>query len=157
MYIFERIVKKAVRHIALVMLIGIIGFASLGTSVNLHFCNGKLQLVNVFGIEEDCAMTGLSCPNETSGSCCENHKSSNRESVSDLGCCVNLALITKTNLDNGPDPINCDLNGYDYVPIIRPAINLNGTNFKPFKQKFHNYKPPLIQEDISVLYETFLI
>jgi hypothetical protein len=98
--------------------------ASLGLTINLHYCGGQLESLNLFGNSESCCCGGEAF----NKSCCENHvlhyEISDEQRVSQ-----DIRILTIPSID------------LDIQPIIDIAL-LNNEHELDFPRLENNSSPP---------------
>ena len=121
-------------------------FSTTSFTADMHFCCEKLVDISVFGKATPCDQKIQKTEN-TSKKC----------SIGVGDCCSDDSFIQQGN-DN-LQKVSFEIDSQNFVflkAFVHTYINLfEGLeeNVVPFK----NYKPPLIQKDLLVLHETFLI
>ncbi|HEY4654324.1 MAG TPA: hypothetical protein VIH22_07410 [Cyclobacteriaceae bacterium] len=122
--------------------------SSVSPSVSLHFCAGEIQNVAIFGKAQSCKTDNN----------CDHGKRKNHTSLQQRGCCEDAMAI-------------CMLDEYSYAAkekitievtqsFLIPPVSLieNANSCKAIDDIHHrSYKPPLIDRDITILIQTFLI
>ena len=119
---------------------------SLGFGVNTHYCNGELDSISILGQANACEMK-----------CCDDLTHNQEPSFSQTSCCSNLSFLTKSHLYNDHKEIVGPAEHLQLIPFVVLDFNPVFDGFESFNSRILKYRPPLIEEDISVLYETFLI
>jgi len=122
--------------------------------VDFHYCQGHLKSFSLFGKAKNC--------HELAGqmASCKHHQKLELDDIScseeDKNCCSNNTLLFES--ENDYQYLTSDFVLIDsYVFEVSNVIS----SFEIFNRSvnvlndFLLYKPPLIQKDISVLYETF--
>lgn len=152
------------RKIAPLILIPLMLFSSIGFSLDMHFCGDELKSVGLFGATP-CEMEEAMNENQDISNLPPCHqkmlnkvkKTSSKNGFNRGKCCHNESLDFEVNSDVESLQIQeTDLTQVSAV-IIYTAINLNLFQPKVQLEFYENYKPPLIDEDISVLHQVFRI
>jgi hypothetical protein len=124
--------------------------------VDFHFCQGHLKSFSLFGEAKNC--------HELAGqmASCKHHQKLDLEDLAcsdeDKNCCSNNTIHFEPEIDNQYLTLDFVII-HSYVFVVSSVI----PSFEIFIKSvnvvndFLHYKPPLIQKDISVLFETFLI
>jgi hypothetical protein len=122
--------------------------SSVSPSVSLHFCAGEIQNVAFFGKAQPCRTDNN----------CDHGRDRSHTSLEHKGCCEDATAI-------------CMLDEFSYAAkekitvevsqsFIIPPVSLieNEISYKAIANG-HNrsYRPPLIDRDITLLIQTFLI
>lgn len=129
---------KKIAHLSLALLLVI---ATMGVTMHKHHCLGRVKDVSFFEKSQHCAeMMGMEqedCPM----SCCKDTKEEFK--VDELSVTVySFDLDTDFHL----------LSTITYVLLDISILEVPTQNFA-----YRNYKPPLIEQDIPVLVQSFLI
>jgi hypothetical protein len=138
--------KNVFHKIVAIFFAQILLFSTTSFSINKHFCSDSIYSVSVLGEAEDCGMEMKSCENEESGLC----SFSNESCCHDVNTVVEGKTIVKTN------ELQIDVNTFFLTAFAITYQNLHQSNTKTSK-RYNNYISPLINKDINVLYEVFLI
>lgn len=129
--------------------------SSMGIIVDMHYCNNELKSFSFIGKAKPCHEPSLKqCPfhNKILG----NKK--NDSSVNKKGCCENKTKFFHSDQDQ-------QIQTFDYE-LTRPFQLFIGAYINAFfissgieKEilAFTRYKPPIIQRDIPVLIQSFLL
>lgn len=154
---------KALRKIGAILLIPVILFSSLGFSVDVHFCKGEAKSINLFGEAEACDMGGIDenlppCHQKKLKelkSLIENthHENGDLKSI----CCYNETFNFEANQEIEEQKL--DISSHDFQLVMVACILCDYSFFvdEEHSPSYSNYDPPLIRQDFSVLYQTFLI
>jgi hypothetical protein len=136
---------KVIRPIVSLILAGLVLLASIGVNVNLHMCGGKVKSSAVFGKAAGCPPSTMSC-----------HRTSHS---TENGCCQEKNIVLKGKVSSAEVRTSLELTPSHYlVAVILPVLYfIHGGNSSAAPAQFANYKPPLLQRDISVLVQSFLI
>ena len=148
--------KSTYRFIALFMAF-LMFFTSAGFAMDMHFCQGKLKSVSFFGKAQTCHdMADNTMKN------CPHHKKMMAEKKGcseDKNCCSNKTVHFQSDQDQ-------QVQNFDFVVskqlqqfvIAYVAVFIaNDFNIEHEAIPFAHYKPPLIQRDIPILNQSFLL
>lgn len=121
-------------------------FSTLSFTVEKHVCMGEITDVSFFIEADTCGMTADDC----------DAKDSLETKAEKEKCCNNLQELIQGNQNEQQALNSLELNQlqfiltftYTYLNLFEPSTNLNLANI---------YSPPLVDRDINVLYQTFLI
>jgi len=134
------------RPIACLFLAGVVLIASFGVIINMHLCGGEVQSMALFVKPQPCKSVQKPCHGT------EHHGKKN-------GCCEERSVVLKG--EDAPAIIKATTGAspsFNLVTVILPVlysiVNSETTVSTP---RYAHYKPPLIQKDITVLVQTFLI
>jgi hypothetical protein len=136
-----------IRSIATVFLASLVLIASIGVTVNLHLCGGNVQSIAMFVKAQPCKMEmpkpchGRKTQTKRSG-CCE------EESILLKGKETTAELKTVTELTPSFNLISVIL------PVLYSIIEVDSYSASP---RYAQYKPPLVERDITVFVQSFLI
>lgn len=139
-------------------------FSSIGFSLDVHFCGNEIKSIGLFSATPCEMEESVNQPQDVSQlpSCHqkkirEKENTSSKTGINQGKCCHNESFDFEVNSDVEPLSMQkIDLNQLNAV-IIYTAIDLG--LFQPTIQVefYENYRPPLIDEDISVIYQVFRI
>lgn len=146
---------KLFNKIAILSLSFIVILASAGIIVNKHYCKGELKNIALFVEAEQChdvrtRKIKTQC-HPGKNTCQQSEKKEGRK------CCENKTVFLETD----------DFISTMASPKINPEFQLIAVTFILYNDllfstekrfvKFLNYKPPLIESDIPVLVQSFLL
>ena len=155
-YLSHRI---AAISMALLMLL-----SSTGYAMDIHYCQDQLENISLFGKSESChekqktptchqTKTSLTDGQES----CHNKEDDVSKTAED-NCCHNESfLIEKPDLDATPTQSTTVQNIQLDVVAAFIAVYVFNYGIEADYQPFAQYKPPLPDRDVQVLYQTFLI
>lgn len=138
-------------------------FTSVGFAMDMHFCQGNLKSVSFFGKAKTCH--DMAGENETPMKDCPHHKKMMAEKKGcseDKDCCSNKTIQLQSDQDQKVQTndfvVNKQLKQLKQFVIAYVAVFF-ADNFDLQREaaNFAHYKPPLIQRDIPVLNQTFLL
>ena len=120
---------------------------SISHSISFHFCGGEIQSMAVFGQAQQCQEHDNAC----------DHGGTNQTSINDKGCCEDTTLL----LDSYKYPSKkvetvIVQNSFIFLPVADLVQEFNPFVGLTFNHFLH-YRPPLIERDIIILVQTFLI
>jgi len=139
-------VNKFFLKISSVFLAFTVMFSTLSFTVEKHVCMGEITDVSFFIEADTCGMTADYC----------DAKDSLETKTEKEKCCNNLQELIQGNQNEQQALNSLELNQlqfiltftYTYLNLFEPSTDLNLANI---------YSPPLVDRDINVLYQTFLI
>jgi len=136
---------KSIRHIVSFFLATIVLIASVGVTVNFHLCAGQVQSIALFVKAQPCKMD---VPKS-----CQKHEQKRK------GCCEEQSLVLKGKETNAEVKTVTQLTpSFNLIAVILPVlysiVNLDAT---VTTAQYAQYKPPLLEQDITVLVHSFLI
>lgn len=131
-------------------------FATVGLSMDMHFCNGQLKNVNLLGDAQNCHDAV-----KTTSHCAKMQMDSQLESCTQPGvksdnCCDNKTISVELEEDFVQSSIN-SVSFEQSAIILAYALTLldvqsNALEIIPYQ----NYKPPLLDREIPLLLQSFL-
>ncbi len=131
--------------------------SSTGFSMDVHYCQDQLKGISLFGKAKSCHEKQETPPcHRTKKSC--HHLEDGISKADKDNCCHNeTVVIEKSDLDATPTQLATvqDIQ-LDFVAAFIAVYVFNYSvqaDFQPYAQ----YKPPLPDRDVQVLYQTFLI
>lgn len=139
-------------------------FSSIGFSLDVHFCGGHVESVGLFGAapcEMEASMNQMDdfdkLPPCHQKKIKEAQNESPKNGFNHGKCCHNENFDFEVSSDFEPlSTQNVDFFQVSAI-IVYTAINLNLFEPKLQPKFYKNYKPPLIDEDISILHQVFRI
>jgi len=129
-------------------------FSSSGLTLDIHFCQGEMKRLNLFGEAKTCAEVSQIVKK------CHSSYASNKACVANSdhkGCCNNKSFDLDLDFDAGEVIANALTQVemqfikafvFCYSLNVRPTPNLHNSS---------NYYPPTLKPDIAVLFQTFLL
>lgn len=150
-------VKSLSHRITAISMALLMMLSSTGFSMDVHFCQGQIQGISLFGKAKSCHEKQETPPcHQTKKSC--HHKEDGISKTDKDNCCHNeTVVIEKSDLDATTTQLTTvkDI-PLDFVAAYIAVYVFNYSvqaDFLPYAQ----YKPPLPDRDVQVLYQTFLI
>jgi len=140
-------ILKELRSISSLFLASIVFIASIGVTVNLHLCGGEVRSVALF-------VKAKPCPNEIPKACHGSvHHSKNN------GCCEEESFLLKGKETNAEVKTATQITpSFKFITVILPVLySIASIDSFIDTPKYAYYKPPLIEQDITVLVHSFLI
>lgn len=143
-------------------------FSSVGFSIDVHYCKGGIEKIGFFGEADECDMmkdAKIEVVQETEHACCGNkqkkiaqcEKKSSDESFKKGNCCHNENYMLQT-VEDGTTSSYLEVSNEDLdfvtVFIINTFYLFDGENVG---ESNYYYKPPLIDYDVTILHQVFLI
>lgn len=121
--------------------------STTGLTINSHFCTGKYKYCTLFVEPANCCAK-VQGHYPTEGSC--------EDEVNQTPCCQNKASFHKSNY---PQNFTADSSQEVTFPTLKVIISsfhsLGKLNYQRLDIDYLNYKPPLIKEDFSILFQVF--
>ena len=119
-------------------------------SVDFHYCEGELKSFSLFGKAKPCYEQKVTCP----------HHAAKGGTIGHMGCCNNETIVVSD--------LDIDFNIPSLLPIPGAFLSLTPPAFDSWKKsmldvveyttpKYMNYRPPLPEDDLRILYQRFLI
>jgi len=146
------------RIIALTMVL-LMFFTSVGFTVDMHYCQGKLKTFNFFGEAKSCHDIGQGMKDCPFHKKMEAASKSNESTISKKDCCSNKTIHFQADQDqqNQIDNALVVSPQLQYFVIAFIEVFINSSVIETDKPSFALYKPPLIAKDTYVLLETYLL
>lgn len=129
--------------------------SSMSYTIDFHYCQGQLKSFNIFGKAKNCHELSSKMP-----TC---HKKMDQEnylscSAKANDCCNNKTVHVESEFDE--KILNVDYTNFECQFFV--GVNTDSSFKGFFGEKedvipFAHYKPPLIQRDIPVLFDAFLL
>jgi hypothetical protein len=141
---------KKFRTIQTGILAALVLMSSISHSVSFHLCGGEVQSMAIFGHAQPCEEHTRGCDHDSA--------TSNHESVGHKACCEDATVVVDSEKYSTKVSETVTVKSLsDALPMIVGPVE----NLKPFVAlahvRFFNYRPPLIERDITILVQTFLI
>jgi len=133
-------------------------FSTVGFSLDVHYCGGKVKSFSFYGKAETCKMMSQtdapSCHMDSKKTC---HQKQSNASFSKKGCC-DKKTFTLQNLDvskvvNGIEWATADLQ----LITVYILANFNLFQTEVSKTIYSVYSPPVLNHDVAILHQVFLI
>ena len=132
--------------------------SSTGFSMDIHYCQDQMKGISLFGKAKSCHDKEATPPCHKIKKSCHHQENDDVNKAEKDNCCHNeTVIIEKSDLDATATQIATiqDIQ-LDFVAAFVAVYILNynvQADFQPYAQ----YKPPLPDRDVQVLYQTFLI
>ena len=130
--------------------------SSMSCTIDFHYCQGQLKSYSLLGKAKNCHEISekiASCPH---------HQNENSDSLActedDKNCCSNETIHIESDIDK--PLINLDfltIDSHYFVVAFKASTFTDLLGEVEDNIPHAHYKPPLIQKDISVLFESFLL
>ena len=135
-------------------------FTSLGFALDVHYCQDQLKSFSFLSKAKSCHEVAIKaklahCKKMAKSS---NHcaKLSNKDCKK--GCCDNKTIVVKSLDENYTSPAVPTLDNIQIQFLVAFVYSFyNKTAIDSNYPKYINYKPPIPDKDIPVLYQSFLI
>lgn len=119
-------------------------FGTTSFSLDIHYCGDKLIDMSFLGKAQPCRYMSKEIPSE-------------KCLMTDESCCSNIKIVKKGNDEFKQALPDLNFNTFTFInTFFYSYINL----FEGLEEHFipfDKYTPPILQKDIQVLHETFLI
>lgn len=138
---------SSVRPIAAVFLASLVLIASIGVTVNLHICGGSVQSIALFVKAQPCKMD---MPKSCHGSKAQTKRT---------GCCEEESILLKGKETTAELKTVTELTPtFNLISVILPVLySINEVDSFSTSPQYAHYKPPLVDRDITILVQSFLI
>jgi len=138
-------------------------FSSIGFSMDVHFCGGKIETIGFYGKADECDMMKKAEMQKQSHACCpstkkvKSHCQKKSDSISKEDCCQNETFLLQST-DDGQTSNTLDLATTDLTFVSLFVFNqLFNFDSETEINNFNHYSPPLIPQDVTILHQVFLI
>lgn len=134
------------RSIASILLASLVLIASIGVTLNLHLCAGQVQSIALFVKAQPCKDVQNPCHGT------EHHSKKN-------GCCEEQSIVVKGKETTAEIKAATSINhSFNLIAVILPVLySIIDTDSAVATPRYAHYKPPLIERDITVFVQSFLI
>lgn len=133
---------------------------SIGFSVDFHYCQGEFKNFALFKKAKSChelAAMKASCHMKSDEkTTCHSAKVKCSSEKEGKGCCNNDTKLIQLDAEYAFGTVDFDSSidtTFDFVIAVK-ALDLNSKNYK--KVEYLNYKPPLITQKRTILFQSFL-
>ncbi len=136
---------KVLRSIVSLVLAALVLVASSSFTVNMHLCGGSVQSVSLIEKAEPCAMEklALQCKAKTN--------------IKKSPCCEDEELTFEGNDFNATQIAKAEIQNNFWIAIAFTPLQFSSPLNSSQHSSFSIYKPPLLQRNIPVLIQSFLI
>lgn len=136
--------NATIKKISALILSFIVIFSSITFSIDEHYCGNKLMDISYFGNADKCGMEKI-CVN------------SNSPIIKNINCCEDQTTLHEPLIFNIEKPI--DFQKLDFQVIYCKGHSYQDFSKSVFKELeyYKNLPLPYLDQDIQVLYQTFLI
>lgn len=156
-FVIVKIRRQILKHIALLMAI-LMFSSSAGLAVDYHYCQGDLQNVSFYTKAKNCHDYVKSELGKKVKKACHKEPANELSSAHKDNCCDNEAVFMQLDTEFGIIAIP-NFNDYTDVEfLLSPSLNLDFIPFSYYDAKdYKYYKPPSVELDHIVLFQSFLI
>jgi len=146
-------INKTYRFLALCLVV-LVFLSSAGFTIDMHYCNNELKSISLIGKAKPCHEPTLKqCPFH------KKMQEKSAESSKDAkGCCENKTEHFQSDQDQQIQNIDFKLS--QPIQLFITAFITNFISNNGFEKElivFTRYRPPIIQKDIPVLIQSFLL
>lgn len=157
-----QIMLKRIRKYKLVaVMMSVLMFtATIGFSIDMHFCQGNFKNLSFIGNANTCHDVAKKLPDDHCAklqTTCHKVDPLSSKSVDTKGCCDNKTVSVQLEDDYVASNFAVDKVNQDYFLLAFILTQINAENNSVNSTPYRNYKPPLIEKDIPVFFQTFLI
>jgi len=138
---------RFIRPIAAVFLTSLVLSSAIGITVNLHLCGGNVQSIALFVKAQPCKME-MAKP-------CHGSKTQTKRN----GCCEEESILLKGKETTAELKTVTELApSFNLITVILPVLySINKVDSFSTSTRYALYKPPLVERDITVFVQSFLI
>lgn len=143
------------KRISSILLILVILVLNSGLTYITHYCGGEAVESTFSLVQSDlsCGMT----PAEMED-CTNVEHSEHKESIQKKGCCENEYHSISSDIDYNKTQVTASAHlDFKFVVAFAYSFVSNNLFLKKDKPSFETYRPPFIDQDISVLHQVFII
>lgn len=153
------IIQRTYRYFALIMAFLML-FSSTSFAIDMHYCGGELKSINLFRKAKTCHE--LSGDSEKPMKDCPHHKKmmvDKKACPEDKGCCSNKTVQLESDQDHKVQANDILISKQLKQFVIAYVAVFIETDYRLEREvaNFAYYRPPLIQKDIPVLNQAFLL
>ncbi len=149
---FELVLKDITYRFFTLLLSAVLLVSASGFTADFHYCQGHLKSYSLVGKAE-------ACHNKKVSNACPFHQNLPDEKEDDKNCCENETKHFQSDEDLFFQNTSLELGNIDLVYAQVPALDqLNHFKLEEdFTSTDFFYKPPLIERDLPVLMQSFLL
>lgn len=138
---------KTIRPIVSVFLASIVLISSIGATIYLHLCGGSVQSIALFVKAQPCKM-------EMPKSCHGNKNQTKR-----TGCCEEESILLKGKETTAELKTVTELiPSFNLISVILPVLySIVEVDSYSASPRYAQYKPPIVERDITIFVQSFLI
>lgn len=138
---------SSIRPIAAVFLASLVLIASIGVTVNLHLCGGNVQSIAIFVKAQPCKME---MPKSCHGS---------KAQTKQKGCCEEESILLKGKETTAELKTVTELTpSFNLISVILPVLYaISEVDSFSALPRYAQYKPPIVDRDITIFVQSFLI
>lgn len=142
---------KFIRKILAICMTMVILVSSTGFTMSLHFCGGELQNFAFFTQAESCKMEVKALPP------CQ-HESTSVPMIKKESCCKDQTVVKESQeVVTGIVAFNKLIPDFTLMAMVASFLVSFLSPITSHFPQFHNYSPPLIERNIPVLVQSFLL
>ncbi len=131
--------------------------STINYAVDAHYCQGNLKSIGIFGKAKNCheiANSKASCPHHQSK--VGDEKEGCNEGMKD--CCQNNIVVVESDINQYIIQVLASSFDGETLLVLGPVSSISDILVIDREQVLDKlYKPPLINKDVQVLFESFLI
>ncbi|MEQ8682450.1 MAG: hypothetical protein RID25_21980 [Cyclobacteriaceae bacterium] len=139
------------RKISAILLSILVLLSSTSFTFGMHFCMGQLESIALFSGAEPCEMVAQKSPCAS-----EKHDSDCDHKITKKSCCEDHTVVME-----GSEELNIisSVSAPDFhmTAILYAVVSFLFSDTAVDHYTFNDYSPPLIERDIPVLVQSFLI
>tara|TARA_Y100000114_G_scaffold156218_1_gene182685 strand:- start:12289 stop:12723 length:435 start_codon:yes stop_codon:yes gene_type:complete len=143
---------QRLKKISTILLSALMLLSSTSYTFGMHFCMGELESIAIFSEAGHCDSMKKSIPCEEAN----DHSICDHEQINAKGCCENHTLViegheelTQVSSISAPD--------FHMVAVLYALVSFIFSAPAVDYYSYKDYSPPLIDRDIPVLVQSFLI
>ena len=132
-------------------------FTSVGFAIDIHYCQNEFKSFSIFGKAANCHDKAKSNPT------CKHHKQATKQSnistdITKKDCCENRTFNFKSDQDLQSQSLDFELTQSVKKYNNRATVSFLDRQIISSKTvEYLYYRPPLIRQNIPVLFQSFLL
>ena len=144
------------RQKSAILLSMLVLFSSMSFNFSMHFCMGQLESIALFQQAKPCEMVTQPAP------CVHDHNGSrecehNRAHTAKKGCCEDHLLQVEGQDELAQVAASVSMPDFHMVAVLYALVSFISSAPTVDYYSYKDYSPPLIERDIPVLVQSFLI
>lgn len=125
--------------------------SSTSLTFGIHFCMGQLESIALFSDAEPCEMAKQQSPCAS-----EKHDPDCNHKITEKGCCEDHSIVAEGSKElNIISPVSAP--DFHLTAVLYAVVSFMFITPEEDYYTFNDYPPPLIERDVVVLVQSFLI
>jgi hypothetical protein len=140
------------KEISAIMLSALVLLSSTSFTFGMHFCMGQLESIALFSGAEPCEMATQKSPCATD----KHDPDCEHQQVTKKGCCEDQTVVIEGHEDL-TQVTKVAVPDFQMIAVLYAVVSFLFSAPAVDYYSYNDYSPPLIERDIPVLVQSFLI